>query len=308
MPARTVVIDELRKKYGRYFRFLKTRDFYQMAGRSGRRGIDREGFVYSRVKPDELSFRELEYIFRSNPEPIFSRFNVSYATILNLYEIFQENLLEIYPLSFHYFQEKNKYHNIQLEQMRFRLKILKKLNYIKNKQLSKKGKFAKKIYGYELPISELYSSGILEKMNEKQLGILCLAIVYEPRPKAKKPTLTPELKFLRSQSNRIIKKIHFIEKKMGVSPISKPFYYDLSYSLIEWMGNRSFEKILEKMNSDEGEVIRFYRMSIQILREILDTPISNDFKKKVKNTILMINRGVIDAENQLKQIVDIELN
>lgn len=307
MPARTVVIDELRKKYGRYFRVLKTRDFYQMAGRSGRRGIDHEGFVYSRVKSDELSFRELEYIFRSKPEPILSRFNVSYATILNLYELYQESLLEIYPLSFHYFQEKNKNHNIQLRQMKLRLKILKKLNYIQNSQLTKKGGFAKKVYGYELPISELFSSGFLEELNERQLGILCLAIVYEPRPKTKKPPLTRELKFLRSQTSRITRKIHLIEKKIGVSPISKSFYFDLSYSLIEWMGGRSFEKILEKLDFDEGEVIRFYRMGVQILREILETPISTELKKKVNNTIQLINRGVIDAEDQLKQIVDIEL-
>ncbi|MBU1007101.1 MAG: DEAD/DEAH box helicase, partial [Candidatus Omnitrophica bacterium] len=37
MPARTVVFDELRKFYGNSFATLKTRDFYQMAGRAGRR-------------------------------------------------------------------------------------------------------------------------------------------------------------------------------------------------------------------------------------------------------------------------------
>jgi hypothetical protein len=65
---------------------------------------------------------------------------------------------------------------------------------------------------------------------------------------------------------------------------------------------------LEKLDFDEGEVIRFYRMGIQILRGILETPISPDFKKKVNNTIQLTNRGVIDAEEQLKQIADIGLN
>ena len=41
MPARSVIFDELRKFYGDRVRNLKTRDFYQMAGRAGRRGIDK---------------------------------------------------------------------------------------------------------------------------------------------------------------------------------------------------------------------------------------------------------------------------
>lgn len=45
MPSRSVIFDGLRKYYGHYIRSLKTRDFYQMAGRAGRRGIDKEGFV-----------------------------------------------------------------------------------------------------------------------------------------------------------------------------------------------------------------------------------------------------------------------
>ena len=37
MPSRSVIFDGLRKFYGTYVRNLKTRDFYQMAGRAGRR-------------------------------------------------------------------------------------------------------------------------------------------------------------------------------------------------------------------------------------------------------------------------------
>jgi superfamily II RNA helicase len=38
MPARTVIFDELEKFYGTGFKTLTTRDFFQMAGRAGRRG------------------------------------------------------------------------------------------------------------------------------------------------------------------------------------------------------------------------------------------------------------------------------
>ena len=149
MPAKTVVIDELRKKYGRFFRTLKVRDFFQMAGRGGRRGIDTEGFVYSRINPADLAYQDLKRIFETNPEPIRSRFNLSYATILNLYEVYGEDLRDLYLKSFHYFQEKNKSNLLHSKQMDSKLKILKQMGYInsKNKKLTVKGRFAKNIYG-----------------------------------------------------------------------------------------------------------------------------------------------------------------
>jgi len=42
-------------------------------------------------------------------------------------------------------------------------------------------------------------------------------------------------------------------------------------------------------------------MSIQILREIKDTPISPLLKDRVTNTIRLINRDIIDAEKQLRE-------
>ncbi|GAG04541.1 unnamed protein product, partial [marine sediment metagenome] len=83
MPARTVVFDELRKFYGRYHHNLKTRDFYQMAGRAGRRGMDKEGYVYCRINPRRIQFEELRTILYGKPERITSKFNSSYATVLH---------------------------------------------------------------------------------------------------------------------------------------------------------------------------------------------------------------------------------
>lgn len=302
MPARSVVIDEMRKRYGRNFRTLKVRDFLQMAGRGGRRGIDKEGYVYCRINPGELSFYELEQFFKIKPEPIRSRFNVSYATILNLYEAYKEDLFWIYSLSFYYFQEKKKSDLFQLKQMKTKLNILKKFGYIKSSKLTQKGHFAKNIYGHELPLSELYSSGILEELSHKQLGILCLAAVFEPRPDKKKVRLKNNINSIKLKTSRVVKRIHLIEKRNRVFSLSKKFCYDLSDSLLDWMGEKSFKNIVEEMEIDEGEVIRFYRMSIQILREMLHTPVSKNLKMKIQNAIDLINRGVINAEEQLLEI------
>lgn len=306
MPARTVVLDEVKKKYGQFFRALKVRDFYQMAGRSGRRGIDEEGYVYSRINPKAVTFLELESVIKGKPEDIRSRFNTSYATILNLYETYGEELVQIHARSFYYYQEKSASEMRQLEQMTARLAILKQLGYIHDYRLTEKGHFAKKIHGNELPLAELFGYGVLEDLTQDQLGVLALAAVFSPRPNIKKPRLTHEIKSLETITSEVVRGIHRYEKKMHLEFASKPFFYHLSNSLLNWMRQHEFQEIIDELETDEGEVIRYYRMSLQVLREMLDTPVSNALKHKIEVAIGLINRGVIDAEEQLKMTASIE--
>ena len=45
MPACTVIFDSLEKYDGVSFRYLKAQEYHQMAGRAGRRGLDKVGRV-----------------------------------------------------------------------------------------------------------------------------------------------------------------------------------------------------------------------------------------------------------------------
>jgi len=301
MPARTVVFDELRKFYGTSFNTLKTRDFYQMAGRAGRRGIDREGFVYSRVNPNYISFQELNKIIYGTPEKVQSRFNASYATILNLYQSYEEKLYDIYPSSLHYFQGKVQFRKRALESLHSKVKILKELGYIRKNRLTKKGEFSKNVYGYELSLTELYEKGILEQLSETELGILCVALVFEPRKKSVMPKLNRYSRSLQNTTDKTLSHIRKLEKNFKIRPLSKVYYFHLSPCIEAWMKGEDFNRILSYTNEDEGEIIRHFRMAIQILREILDTPSSSEFKDKVKKVIYLINRDIIDAERQLRR-------
>ncbi|MEE8360185.1 MAG: hypothetical protein V3S04_04595, partial [Candidatus Omnitrophota bacterium] len=90
------------------------------------------------------------------------------------------------------------------------------------------------------------------------------------------------------------------EKEFGIRHLSKDCFYHLSPCLEAWMRNDSFDKILRFTEADEGEVIRYFRMCIQILREILDTSVSHELKAKTGRAIDLINRDIIDAEKQLR--------
>jgi superfamily II RNA helicase len=301
MPARAVIFDELRKFYGRFFSNLKTRDFYQMAGRAGRRGIDEEGFVYSRVNLNRITYDELKRIVNGEPEKVRSRFNASYATIINLYNLFGEKLYDIYPRSLHYFQEKKQSRKKAVDAMRAKVRILKNLGYIEDCQITAKGDFAAKLYGYEMSLAELYEQGVLEELSEIELGILAVAVVFEPRKGARMPRINRQVKSLRNVTEIALKRIHHIEERYGITPPSKEYRYHLSPVIEAWMKGAEFNLLLTMVDADEGELIRYFRMGVQILREILDTHASKALKDKVKNAIKLINRDIIDAENQLRE-------
>ncbi len=302
MPSRSVIFDELRKFYGRYVRTLKTRDFYQMAGRAGRRGIDKEGFVYSRINPHRINFEEVKRIIYGKPEEVKSQLNTAYATLLNLYEKYKDDLFKVYPLSLHYFQSRKHEQNEALRLIEAKLKLLKEMGYIYHDSLTQKGQFAKSVYGYELILSQLYDQNILEQLDEFGLGIVAAAVVFEPRKNQHLTSLSKTSRKIKRICEELYAEIKHKEQRYRIYPFSKPPYFHLSSGMEAWLRGTNFAKTLQFTDTDEGEVVRYFRMAIQILREINDAKVSSHIlREKVRETIRVINRDIVDAEKQLRE-------
>ncbi|OGX18996.1 MAG: hypothetical protein A3K83_04135 [Omnitrophica WOR_2 bacterium RBG_13_44_8b] len=302
MPSRSVIFDDLRKYYGRYVRNLKTRDFYQMAGRAGRRGIDKEGFVYSRINLHKLNTQDIQRIIYGVPEEVRSQFNTSYATLLNLYAKYKEGLFKIYPLSLHCFQFRKQEQKEALRLIEAKLKLLKECGYISGGALTPKGEFAKTIYGYELILSELFEQQILEQLDEFGLGVIACAIVFEPRKNQQVPILSKTAKSIRNACEEIYAGLKRKEQRYRIYPFSKIPYFHLSSCVEAWLRGTNFERTLRFTDTDEGEVVRYFRMSIQVLREVSSARVcSSLLRQKIKETIRVINRDIVDAEKQLRE-------
>ncbi len=89
MPAKSVVIQGVRKRSDAGFRQLTLNELTQMAGRAGRRGIDPEGKCVIALDSPEAE-AEVRELLGGTPEPIQSQFRVSYSSAALLVDLYRE--------------------------------------------------------------------------------------------------------------------------------------------------------------------------------------------------------------------------
>ena len=128
MPACSVVFDSLEKFDGIGFRYLKAREYHQMAGRAGRRGIDTIGYVYAQIEPTYVDSSEVRSVVSEKIEPIESQFNLSYSSILNLYQKYGDDIYDVYTMSLNNHQNRTRVANLnnQIEAKTEKLQTLPK--------------------------------------------------------------------------------------------------------------------------------------------------------------------------------------
>ncbi|VDO97672.1 unnamed protein product [Soboliphyme baturini] len=152
MPARTVVFDSLRKHDGMNFRYLLPGEYTQMAGRAGRRGLDSTGTVIIVCRPmmkptdvlvletmillvcadlkfDLIDSRSLFFDVYGSPDPLISRFRVTYSMVLNL---FHAQPLEPEQMLQRSYVENDPY-RYRLRKLDVIRSLVKKLNNLKLK-------------------------------------------------------------------------------------------------------------------------------------------------------------------------------
>lgn len=115
MPARSVCFEGLRKFNGVARVPLKTREFQQMAGRAGRRGMDAHGAVFVTFDPNVDDPNVFTSLVKGQVEPVRSQFNLSYGTLLNLWQRLGDKLYEACERSFANFSLKRMRRSVHHE-------------------------------------------------------------------------------------------------------------------------------------------------------------------------------------------------
>ena len=115
-PVKTVCFDSPTKFDGITFRPMTTLEYFQMAGRAGRRGIDTKGTVY--LLADLARFRAADFPSTREQDvlPLQSRFGLSFNTVLNLKRSHtSEEIRVILDRNFATFQARNERARLETE-------------------------------------------------------------------------------------------------------------------------------------------------------------------------------------------------
>ena len=301
MPASSVVFDELEKFDGVEFNYLMTREYNQMAGRAGRRGMDEVGYVYSQVIPEATDTKHLERLLYGSNERINSRFFASYSTILNLYSQFGDAAFDIFRKSLHNFRSgefsMSKAYRKEESQIVNRIKFLQSAGFLDKQDLTEKGKLAAAVSGYEIQTAELYYSRSFEECTAQQLPVVLAAIITEEsRSRKNAPVSNFILKF---DAEKVIHKLRMKEIRNNITMPIREMDFSLAAPVYAW-ANGCTLKELEGFGVPEGDLVRVLRMTIQLLRTLRDKVPDTYLADRFHESLLLVNRDVVDAQAQLE--------
>ena len=177
--------------------------------------------------------------------------------------------------------------------------VLEKMGYIENNYPNEKGMTTAAIRAEnELFLSEIIFSGILDTLKIDELASVICAITTEDLRTEVYPEI-PISKGTRKALNRIKdirRRIAIVQRDFE---IETPMYINSYYSpLIEyWVNGGEWEDLMEQIPSGEGDVVRCFKRTIDVLRQLTVIPnVSDELVKNARAAIESINRSPIDID------------
>jgi superfamily II RNA helicase len=180
---------------------------------------------------------------------------------------------------------------LQLPMYEKKLKVLRDLGYIDDKGLLARGEFAAKIHTEEIAVTELYFHGVFHEWTTDEINALALSLVYEARRRGPEGFGPPRGRPF--QRLREIKR--FLADLERRYPFIKPLNVQLSMVMFEWSRGASFDDVLELAQIPEGDLMRSFRMAIDLLRQVREATDDRSLKEKLATCLDQVNRDIVLA-------------
>jgi len=293
MPAKSVCFESLRKFDGVSFRLMNSKEYFQIAGRAGRRGMDIEGFVFIMIERKFFEHDKIKKLIHSDTTPIKSQFRLSVNTVLNLIKQHnQKEIDEILSKSFHSFQRygkdfKKRENVVSHNAFYNHKKKLEKMGYVRNNRLTDKGEFSSNIYSDEILIGEIFATEFYKRLNEYQMLMIVACICYEGRERTEyhKRFHSGAIDDLKRKiwSDQFLNREKRFREMENLTSLVHPCYH-----------GTSLFSILSNVSLLEGDVIRFFRQVMDKLGQIKSATNDNSLRDMLGNCQKLVNDCVKD--------------
>lgn len=300
MPVRSVCFDTLHKWDGNSYRPLTYQEYFQMAGRAGRRGADRQGTVISLVDFTNLARIPLPDWDDAKLEAIQSRMSISYNMAANLCARYTDaEVFALYRRSLAAFQEEQSGdnpgdHHAASERLYTdyleKKRILAALGYIQDDQLTAKGMALCVLYVKELLVAELLYSEILPQLSVPHIAGLAAAIVYE-RGFTEGFTLSAqpwiaELDLLKDR----------LERQAGVDLGAEvQVFPPVAKQVTMWAEGADLTAVLQDTPLQAGDLVALCRQVIDLLRQMERVAADINLQEKLQRAIDAVDRDVVQV-------------
>ncbi|MDJ0521247.1 MAG: DEAD/DEAH box helicase [Planctomycetota bacterium] len=325
MPARSVCFHALSKFNGIAFGPLLAREYWQMAGRAGRQGIDTKGWVFALLDETSITYDNLAWFQSGRSEPVRSRFNLNYSAVLNLFRRVGDKVPDAWQRSFARFLQEGKQQQPFYESrrggrkrrsrkkkrpgkdgrgakfIRARLEILRDHHYIEGDALTRKGELCAHVNGYEVPVTEAYEGGWLFRCDPVEAAMLFASIVYESRPADASSPPTRKLKGVRVPFELHMEAFAAHERAAGIRDPLRPPDFGIAGPVQRWAEGESLDTVLAHTTLAAGDLVRVLRMTIQLLRQAAHAlPKGDPCIAVLHEARHRIDRDDVDARRQLE--------
>ena len=203
-------------------------------------------------------------------------------------------------------ERMNKAARRQREQIESRLNVLETLGYVDGMEALPRGEIAKRVYGYEMQVTQLLLAGFFEKADPDAMNALAVAMCFESKRDAwfRRPSSTAGgrsvFNMLKAASKEI-DKIRAVEEAHGVEPLSQPMDVKLTSAVLAWSRGCEFDELADHTSSSEGDIVRAFRCGSDLLRQMRRAAAEHPaLPDKLNEAARRLNRGVVNAERQLR--------
>ncbi len=268
LPARSIVIDAPYKYDGVKTRLINQSEFLQLTGRAGRRGIDNIGYAFINYDKN-IHTQWYDKLFTLKPSTLNSSFSISYASILNMTNKYEElEAIKLINKSFYSFQ--NKFDTYDLEKIfKSKLQILKDLNYFESELKQKT--LTETYRDTYIPGLEIIEDG---KDIEFYLMFLCTGL-----SKSKiEFSIHKKYEYIYSKFFVVQDQINKLE---SLNNINTRTFIDISWFSVlnEYLVKNNLKYVLNKFDISIGDFIRAAKEASELSLKLYNIYNIDDFKQ-----------------------------